>query len=92
MYLQKPDGTVLWRENGYPGPGALATALRRTRPDYDPNKDQPMVPPRRRWASAGVPPDAVYGGLFFLAVSASCGTSRGRSAEPGPRPRTGGDP
>jgi hypothetical protein len=42
IYAQRPDGTVLWRQEGYPtGNGAvkLAAALRDKVPGYDPVKD-----------------------------------------------------
>lgn len=39
IYLQTADGRVLHRQDEYHGPERLAAALRRARPDYDPNKD-----------------------------------------------------
>lgn len=40
IYAQKPDGSVLWRQEGYVGgSGKLAAALRDKVPGYDPVKD-----------------------------------------------------
>jgi hypothetical protein len=39
LYLQKPDGQVVWRQDSYSGPEELAEAIRRAQPDYDPKKD-----------------------------------------------------
>lgn len=46
VYVQKPDGTVLWRQDEYAGPERLAGALRDKVPGYDPSKDpQPQPTP-----------------------------------------------
>lgn len=39
VYVQKPDGTVLWRQDTYRGPEELAGNLRDKVPGYDPLKD-----------------------------------------------------
>lgn len=40
IYIQKPDGKVLHRQDDYRGgAGRLAGAIRKARPDYDPAKD-----------------------------------------------------
>lgn len=40
IYIQKPDGKVLHRQDDYKGgPGRLAGAIRKARPDYDASKD-----------------------------------------------------
>ncbi len=45
IYLQKQDGQVLFRLANYPGPEALAGAIRKRRPDYDPAKDDDPTKP-----------------------------------------------
>lgn len=50
IYVQKADGTVLWRQDGYESPVKLVKALRDKVPGYDPAKDpspdnQPLVAP-----------------------------------------------
>lgn len=39
IYLQRPDGTVLHRQDDYDGPEALVSAIRKADPSYDPQKD-----------------------------------------------------
>lgn len=39
IYLQAPDGRVLHRQDDYDGPGPLAEALRKAKPDYKPAND-----------------------------------------------------
>ena len=46
VYVQAPDGLVLHRQDSYAGgPEALAKALMRTAPDYDPAKDPDLTKP-----------------------------------------------
>lgn len=82
IYLQRPDGRVLWREAGYPGPDALATALRRTRPDYDPSRDPG---PGGTLGVANVPPEFVGLGIFVVLAATVCYYARPR---PATRPTT----
>lgn len=39
VYVQREDGSVLHRQDTYPGPEGLTTALRKVDPQYDPAKD-----------------------------------------------------
>jgi hypothetical protein len=49
LYVQSPDGKVLHRQDDYRGAAALAQAIRKADPSYDPAKDpdlnKPPVPP-----------------------------------------------
>lgn len=77
IYVQRPDGTVIWRQEGYAGgPSKLASALRDKVPGYDPVKDpnpenQPVVrpiepgnkkPSALAWLIAG---SVLLGGVWF---------------------------
>jgi hypothetical protein len=42
IYLQRPDGKVLHRQDEYRGPEKLAEAIRKADPSYDPKKDQDL--------------------------------------------------
>lgn len=77
IYVQRPDGTVLWRQEGYSGgPSKLASALRDKVPGYDPGKDpnpenQPLVKPVEpgkkpsalAWFIAGA---VLLGGIWYV--------------------------
>jgi hypothetical protein len=52
IYVQRPDGKVLHRQDDYRGPEALAAALRKVDPSYDPAKDPDATRPK------GLPFDA----------------------------------
>lgn len=55
IYVQRPDGKVLHRQDNYSGGAAqLAEAIRRIRPDYDPKRDpdalrNPKAPAGGEW-------------------------------------------
>lgn len=64
LYVQSSDGRVLSHADGYDGPQALARALRKADPNYDPAKDPdlskvpapPPVPPAPPAPPAPLPP------------------------------------
>jgi len=70
IYLQAPDGTVLHRQDDYhDGPEALAQALRRTDPHYDPRKDPDLrqrLLPNFRLPSVPVPVWFLAAGVLYL--------------------------
>lgn len=45
IYVQKPDGTVMHRQDSYDGPSKLATAIRRADPNYNPANDPDLAQP-----------------------------------------------
>lgn len=45
VYIQKPDGTVLHRQDEYYGPEKMVEAVRVANKDYDPKKDPNLVAP-----------------------------------------------
>jgi hypothetical protein len=45
VYVETSAGQVLSRTDGYEGPAALATALRKTDPSYDPSRDPDLTRP-----------------------------------------------
>jgi hypothetical protein len=58
LYVQHPDGKVLLRLDEYPGPEALAEALRKADPNYRPDQDpngQPKPQPTDASGSSGLP-------------------------------------
>jgi hypothetical protein len=55
IYLQAPDGKVLHRSNGYPGPEKLAEAIRRAKPNYDPAKDPDLTKTPSASSVSGLP-------------------------------------
>jgi hypothetical protein len=66
IYLQAPSGKVLWRMDRYEGVEPLASAIRRARPDYDPNTDPTgkIVLPR----FARVPPTMWFAGAAVIVL------------------------
>lgn len=46
IYLQRPDGKVLHRQDEYAGPVELATAIRKADPNYQPAKDPNLLKPQ----------------------------------------------
>jgi hypothetical protein len=46
IYLQRPDGTVLHRQEGWDGAESLAKAIERADPNYDPAKDPDLRKPK----------------------------------------------
>lgn len=61
IYCQAADGKVLHRQDGYRGPQALAEALRRADPAY-----QPQLDPDLNKTVASVPPAVWIGGAILL--------------------------
>jgi hypothetical protein len=45
IVIQSPSGKVLHRQSSYTGPAQLATALRKSDPNYDPSKDPDLTKP-----------------------------------------------
>lgn len=60
IYCQGADGTVLFRQDSYAGPEALATALREADKNYNPQKDHDPLKP------LGVHPILLIGGGILL--------------------------
>ncbi|VTS03246.1 hypothetical protein [Tuwongella immobilis] len=56
IYLQAPNGKVLHRQDDYDGPDSLASAIRKSDPNYDPAKD-----PDLRKSSSNPLSDALSG-------------------------------
>lgn len=46
IYLQRPDGLVLHRQDEYEGADKLACAIRKADPNYDPNRDPDLTKPK----------------------------------------------
>jgi hypothetical protein len=89
IYLQKPDGRVLFRLHSYPGPEVLAGAIRQRRPDYDPSKDDdptkppPAPAPAPAPASDSTPPGPAWAwaaGTVFLILLLTKGGRRAAAA------------
>lgn len=68
VYVQKPDGTVLWRQDTYTGPIDMARALRDKVPGYDPNKDPQPQPPGPLPVPGPILPDSGGTNYWWLAV------------------------
>jgi hypothetical protein len=73
IYLEKPDGTVLHRQDDYAGGAeALATAVRKADPNYhpdtDPNKTKPDLIPGLDLADINPLVWLAGGGLVFLVL------------------------
>lgn len=71
IYLQAPDGAVLHRQDDYrDGPEALAQAIRRADPHYDPRKDtdlrQGWLRPHLSLSAIPVPIWLLAAGVLFL--------------------------
>jgi hypothetical protein len=45
IYVERADGMVTHRQEGYAGPGALAQAIKKSDPNYDPAKDPDLSKP-----------------------------------------------
>ena len=79
IYLQLPSGKVLHRQTNYEGGAeALATAIRKADPNYDPAKDpdkrKPAPAPAPAPDGPGVPPgQSTPWGLVILAVAVILG-------------------
>jgi hypothetical protein len=63
IYVQAPDGKVLHRQDDYRGPQALAEALRKADPRYQPDKD-----PDLNRSLASVPPPVWIGVALLVAL------------------------
>jgi hypothetical protein len=46
IYIQKPTGEVLHRQDEYRGPASLAMAIRAADPNHDPNRDPDLTKPK----------------------------------------------
>lgn len=56
VYVQKPDGTVMHRQDEYDGPAKLITAIRRADPNYNPANDPDLTkPPPKPDGGGGAP-------------------------------------
>jgi hypothetical protein len=72
IYLQKPDGTVLLRQDAYEGAEALAQSLRKADPNYKPDQDpngktRPVKTPALPFDLGQLPPAAwLAGGLVLI--------------------------
>jgi hypothetical protein len=74
VYLQRPDGKVLHRQDAYPSAEKLALALRKAEPTYDPKKDPDLSRPALPggFDPSKVPPLAWGGaGLLLLLLAQS---------------------
>jgi hypothetical protein len=78
VYLQAADGTVLFRADGSQDPDALAEAIRRANPNYDPSKDPAPAAPGLPLTGDGAVPLLVLVGGGAAVVAA--GRWAGRKA------------